>query len=57
MLRMPSLVARRARKIYGSRTMEMLRQSRLSVSPARDDEWDAILELAAAEPQRGRFSR
>jgi predicted RNA-binding protein with PUA-like domain len=27
--------------------LEMLRQSRLSVSPVREDEWAAILELAA----------
>ena len=27
--------------------MELLRQSRLSVSPVRDDEWTAILALAA----------
>ena len=26
--------------------MELIRQSRLSVSPVRDDEWAAILELA-----------
>ena len=26
--------------------LEMLRQSRLSVSPVRDEEWAAILELA-----------
>jgi predicted RNA-binding protein with PUA-like domain len=28
--------------------LEMLRQSRLSVSPVRDEEWTAILELATA---------
>lgn len=28
--------------------MELLRQTRLSVSPVRDEEWAAILELAAA---------
>jgi len=28
--------------------LEMLRQSRLSVSPVRDDEWAAILDLAEA---------
>ena len=27
--------------------MELIRQSRLSVAPVRDDEWAAILELAA----------
>ena len=26
--------------------LEMVRQSRLSVSPVRDAEWDAILQLA-----------
>ena len=30
--------------------LEMLRQSRLSVSPVRADEWTAILELAGARP-------
>ena len=28
-------------------SMELVRQSRLSVSPVRDEEWDAILELSA----------
>ena len=28
-------------------SLEMLRQSRLSVSPVRDEEWTAILDLAA----------
>lgn len=28
-------------------TMAMLRQSRLSVSPVTDDEWDALMRLAA----------
>ena len=28
--------------------LEMLRQSRLSVSPVRDEEWSAILDLAEA---------
>jgi predicted RNA-binding protein with PUA-like domain len=27
--------------------MELIRQSRLSVSPVRDDEWDTILEMAS----------
>ena len=27
--------------------MELLRQSRLSVAPVRDDEWSVVLELAA----------
>lgn len=27
--------------------MELLRQSRLSVAPVRDEEWDVVLELAA----------
>ena len=27
--------------------MELIRQSRLSVAPVRDDEWKAVLELAA----------
>ena len=26
--------------------MELIRQSRLSVAPVRDDEWDVVLELA-----------
>ncbi|HEY0311319.1 MAG TPA: EVE domain-containing protein [Allosphingosinicella sp.] len=30
--------------------LEMLRQSRLSVSPVRDEEWAAILDLAAEKP-------
>jgi predicted RNA-binding protein with PUA-like domain len=30
--------------------LEMLRQSRLSVSPVRDEEWKAILDLAAEKP-------
>ena len=29
--------------------MELIRQSRLSVAPVRDEEWAAILELAGAE--------
>ena len=29
--------------------MELIRQSRLSVAPVRDEEWAAILELARAE--------
>ena len=29
--------------------MELIRQSRLSVSPVRDEEWATILELAGAE--------
>lgn len=28
--------------------MELIRQSRLSVAPVRDDEWDKVLELAKA---------
>jgi len=28
--------------------MELIRQSRLSVSPVREEEWKAVLELAAA---------
>jgi predicted RNA-binding protein with PUA-like domain len=28
-------------------TMELIRQSRLSVAPVRDDEWKVLLELAA----------
>ena len=28
--------------------MELIRQSRLSVAPVRDGEWDAVLELARA---------
>jgi len=28
--------------------MELIRQSRLSVAPVRDDEWDKVLELARA---------
>ena len=28
--------------------MELIRQSRLSVAPVRDEEWAAVLELAAA---------
>ena len=27
-------------------TMELIRQSRLSVAPVRDDEWDKVLELS-----------
>ena len=27
-------------------TMELIRQSRLSVAPVRDDEWDKVLEMA-----------
>jgi len=27
--------------------MELIRQSRLSVAPVRDDEWDVVLELAS----------
>jgi predicted RNA-binding protein with PUA-like domain len=30
--------------------LEMLRQPRLSVSPVREEEWRAIVELAAEEP-------
>jgi len=30
--------------------LEMLRQSRLSVSPVRDEEWRAILDLSGTEP-------
>jgi predicted RNA-binding protein with PUA-like domain len=30
--------------------MELLRQSRLSVSPVREEEWAAVLALAAAAP-------
>ena len=30
--------------------LEMLRQSRLSVSPVREEEWAALLELAGARP-------
>jgi predicted RNA-binding protein with PUA-like domain len=26
--------------------MELIRQSRLSVAPVRDDEWEVVLELA-----------
>ena len=29
-------------------TMELIRQSRLSVAPVRDEEWATVLELAAA---------
>ena len=29
--------------------MELIRQSRLSVAPVRDEEWAAVLELAGAE--------
>lgn len=33
--------------------MELLRQSRLSVSPVRDDEWEAVLELSSeGKPSR-----
>jgi predicted RNA-binding protein with PUA-like domain len=32
----------------GLAKMELIRQSRLSVSPVRDEEWAAILELAGA---------
>lgn len=28
--------------------MEMLRQSRLSVTPVREDEWEAVLDIASA---------
>jgi predicted RNA-binding protein with PUA-like domain len=31
--------------------MELIRQSRLSVAPVRDDEWEVILELAGKPPQ------
>jgi predicted RNA-binding protein with PUA-like domain len=27
--------------------MELIRQSRLSVAPVRDDEWQVVLQLAA----------
>ena len=30
------------------KTLEMLRQSRLSVTPVRDDEWAVLLEMGAA---------
>jgi predicted RNA-binding protein with PUA-like domain len=30
------------------KALEMLRQSRLSVTPVRDDEWAVLLEMAAA---------
>jgi predicted RNA-binding protein with PUA-like domain len=30
--------------------MELIRQSRLSVSPVREEEWEAVLELAKASP-------
>jgi len=30
--------------------MELIRQSRLSVAPVRDEEWAAILELAGEKP-------
>jgi predicted RNA-binding protein with PUA-like domain len=29
--------------------MELIRQSRLSVAPVRDDEWRVVLELAGAD--------
>ena len=31
--------------------MELIRQSRLSVAPVRDDEWAVVLELAGKPPQ------
>jgi predicted RNA-binding protein with PUA-like domain len=35
--------------------MELIRQSRLSVAPVRDEEWKVVLEMAAASPPlRGR---
>jgi predicted RNA-binding protein with PUA-like domain len=30
--------------------MELIRQSRLSVAPVRDEEWQVVLELAARRP-------
>lgn len=30
--------------------MELIRQSRLSVAPVRDEEWEAVLELAGERP-------
>jgi len=33
--------------------LEMVRQSRLSVSPVREDEWSAILDLAKSVPRAG----
>jgi predicted RNA-binding protein with PUA-like domain len=30
--------------------MELIRQSRLSVAPVREEEWEAVLELAKASP-------
>jgi predicted RNA-binding protein with PUA-like domain len=30
--------------------MELIRQSRLSVAPVRDEEWAAILEIAGDAP-------
>ena len=32
------------------KAMELVRQSRLSVSPVRKEEWDAILELGGGRP-------
>ena len=32
------------------KAMELVRQSRLSVSPVREEEWDAILELGGGRP-------
>jgi len=34
--------------------MELIRQSRLSVAPVRDEEWRTLLELAASPPPGGR---
>jgi predicted RNA-binding protein with PUA-like domain len=33
--------------------MALLRQSRLSVSPVREEEWAAIMALATAAPVQG----
>lgn len=35
-------------------TMELIRQSRLSVAPVRDAEWKVVLELAGSTPLKGR---
>ncbi len=34
----------------GLAAMELIRQSRLSVAPVRDEEWTAVLELADGRP-------
>jgi len=34
------------------KAMELVRQSRLSVSPVRDEEWGAVLELSRTMPSR-----